>query len=166
MRHGASMKRRVTFRQYSSSDREICLSLFDANCPIFFAPNERADYLTFLEKGPSGYELCLLDDQIAGAFGLIGSDASRRRLNWIMLNPAFQGLGVGREIMERVSALATWEGLQLIEIAASHMSAPFFARFGAVITKATENGWGPGMHRVDMELSLVPNNMLERTCEK
>jgi GNAT superfamily N-acetyltransferase len=157
------MKAQVTFRPYSSNDRERCLGLFDANCPEFFAPNERADYLSFLETSENGYELCLIDDEIAGAFGLSGNDASRRRLNWIMLNPQFQGLGAGRAIMEKVAVLAASAGIQVVDIAASHMSAAFFARFGAVAMKVIDNGWGPGMHRVDMELSLRPVKSLERT---
>jgi len=152
------MSSKVTFRPYSSKDREICLGLFDANCPEFFAPNERADYLAFLESNPSGYELCLVDDDVAGAFGLIGNDGSRRRLNWIMLNPQFQGVGAGRAIMEKVAALATSQGIQVVEIAASQKSAPFFARFGAVTMTVTNNGWGSGMHRVDMQLTLGLTN--------
>ena len=148
------MNSKVTFRPYSSEDRETCLGLFDANCPEFFASNERTDYLQFLDSGPSGYQLCLVDDEVAGAFGLIGNDASRRRLNWIMLNPQFQGLGVGRAIMESVAALAASEEIQIVEIAASQKSAPFFARFGAVTMAVTDDGWGSGMHRVDMELVL------------
>jgi GNAT superfamily N-acetyltransferase len=152
------MKVKVTFRPYSSEKKEACLDLFDANCPEFFASNERADYLRFLDTGPGGYELCLIDDEVAGAFGLIVNGASRRRLNWIMLDPQFQGLGAGRAIMERVAALATSEGIQVVDIAASHKSAPFFARFGAVTMTVTHDGWGSGMHRVDMELSLRPDN--------
>src|SRR6186713_1529527 len=101
------MRSQVTFRPYSRTDKEICLVLFDANCPEFFAPNERADYLEFLEKDPRGYELCLIGSEVAGAFGLIGDGGSRRRLNWIMLDPRFQGAGAGRAIMERVVSLAS-----------------------------------------------------------
>lgn len=155
----------VTFRPYSGNDRETCLGLFDANCPEFFAPNERADYLSFLEKVPSGYELCLIEGEVAGAFGLIGDAGSRRRLNWIMLNPQFQGRGGGRAIMDRVAALAASKKVQVVEIAASQKSAPFFARFGAVTLRIIENGWGAGMHRVDMELPLTPDVSLGRTRE-
>ena len=42
----------------------------------------------------------------------------------------------------------------LIEIAASHKSAPFFAKFGATVTAHTVDGWGNGMDRIDMELLL------------
>lgn len=150
------MKPQITFRPFSAEDAEVCLGLFDANCPEFFAPDERADYSRFLAARPIGYELCLLDGEVAGAFGLIGGSAARRRLNWIMLNPKFHGFGAGRAIMERVVALAASEAVESVDIAASHKSAPFFARFGAVTLKVIENGWGAGMHRVDMELSPTP----------
>jgi GNAT superfamily N-acetyltransferase len=146
------MKAKVTFRPWARKDNELCLDLFDANCPEFFASNERDDYLRFLETDPGGYELCLIDDEVAGAFGLIGNGAFRRRLNWIMLNPKFQGVGAGRAIMERIAALAASEGIQIVDIAASQKSAPFFSKFGAVTTKVIHDGWGLGMHRVDMEL--------------
>ena len=29
------------FRPYEAADRERCLALFDANCPAYFAANER-----------------------------------------------------------------------------------------------------------------------------
>ncbi len=164
--HRASMKAKVTFKSWSRMDRELCLDLFDANCPEFFAPNERDDYLRFLETDPGGYELCLIDDEVAGAFGLIGNGASRRRLNWIMLNPQFQGFGAGRAMMQRIAALAASEKIQVVDIAASQKSAPFFLKFGAVATAVIDNGWGPGMHRIDMELTLTPDKSLERTREK
>jgi hypothetical protein len=49
-----------------------------------------------------------------------------------------------------------------VDIAASQKSAAFFARFGAVTLKVVDNGWGTGMHRIDMELPLTPDSSLER----
>jgi len=153
------MATNITFRLYALADLESCLGLFDANCPEFFAPNERDHYADFLQASPDGYELCVVNDRVVGAFGLIGGDTRRRSLNWIMLDPQSQGLGVGSAIMDRVAKLGTAAGLELVNIAASHKSAPFFARFGAVTATMTQDGWGPGMHRVDMELILNGPNI-------
>ena len=49
---------------------------------------------------------------------------------------------------------ATKESLLAIDIAASHLSAPFFTKFGASTLSETPNGWGQGMHKVDMEIVL------------
>jgi len=145
------MNTTVTFRPYTHADREACLELFDANCPEFFAPNERNDYVRFLDADPKGYEACIVGDRIAGAFGLIAGDARRMHLNWILLDPKFQGLGIGSAIMGRIATLAMDAGTDVIDIAASHKSAPFFAKFGASATATIRDGWGSGMHRVDME---------------
>jgi len=41
--------------------------MFDENTPIFFASNERLDYLSFLDSLPTDYEVCLSGESIVGA---------------------------------------------------------------------------------------------------
>lgn len=144
----------ASFRLYSSTDREACLAIFDANCPTFFAPNERIDYVSFLEAVPARYEVCEVAGRVVAAFGLVADDSKGVNLHWIMLDPGLQGAGIGSAIMKRVISAGRASQSFLIKIAASHKSAPFFAKFGAVAMLHTENGWGPGMDRVDMELRL------------
>lgn len=148
------MTPKISFRPYSGADREACLAIFDANCPAYFAPNERADYERFLKTSPNSYEVCEVAGRIVAAFGLMREGRYRDRLNWIMLDPESKGVGLGSKIMMRVISLGRTSQLRLIKIAASHKSASFFARFGAVATAHTQDGWGPGMDRVDMELPL------------
>jgi len=100
----------INFRPYSSNDRESCLSIFDANCPKYFATNERSDYAQFL--------------------------------------------GIGSIFMNRAISLANNLAINHIKIAASHLSAPFFTKYGAVKVLEIKNGWGPDMHRIDMELMV------------
>jgi N-acetylglutamate synthase-like GNAT family acetyltransferase len=128
--------------------------LFDENCPESFAPNERSDYESFLDEVPDGYELCISSEVVIAAYGLIGKDSTHRSLNWIMISPRFQGAGLGSVIMNQVKKLANKESLSTINIAASHLSQRFFKKYGAKIVKEQPNGWGPGMHRIDMVLNL------------
>lgn len=144
----------ATFRPYCKADRQACSGIFAANCPEFFAPNERRDYEEFLDLEPDGYEVCEVDGRVLGAFGLFDDKDNMKVLNWILLDPETQGAGIGSRIMDRVIHLGRASKTRTIRIAASHKSAPFFARFGAEETLTTPDGWGPGMHRVDMELSL------------
>jgi GNAT superfamily N-acetyltransferase len=155
---------RVGFSPYDEAHRDRCLAVFDANCPEFFAPNERVEYVAFLDRSPAGYEVCLVDGEVAGAFGVIVMDesadgASDLRLHWVLIDPVMQGRGVGTSIMRRVVGRArdsrAAAGTSSVQIAASDRSAPFFARFGAVEVRRTPDGWGPGMHRVDMVLSVA-----------
>ena len=144
----------VVFRPYRYEDLQACLDIFDANCPKFFASNELQEYTKFLEEKSEGYEVCVVNGQVRGAFGLLGDGKNEKTLNWILLDPRVQGLGVGSMIMERVSRIGRMSGARVVKIAASHKSAPFFARFGATTVSYSKNGWGPGMDRVDMELPL------------
>ena len=142
----------MRFRSWREEDREACLSIFDANCPDFFAPNERGDYATFLDDAPAGYEVCEIAGRVVGACGLIRHDDGSGSLNWILIDPDTQGSGIGSAMMERVVSLARSSGLASLNIAASHKSAAFFERFGAVVTERIADGWGPGMDRVNMTL--------------
>lgn len=144
----------VTFRPYRDADYQACVDIFDANCPEYFAPNERDEYRCFLRDLNEGYEVCEENGRVVGAFGLLGVGERAKGLNWILLDPRVQGIGIGSRIMKRVACIGSKSGAELIRISASHKSAPFFERFGAKAISITEDGWGPGMHRVEMELSL------------
>lgn len=122
--------------------------------PCVFAENERSDYADFLDSNLAGYEVCVSGGDIIGAFGLMGEASLYKSINWIMISPDAQGLGLGSRFMTPAITLANHHQLHHIKIAASHLSAPFFAKFGAIIVSETPNGWGPNMHRVDMELQL------------
>lgn len=143
------------FRSYLPGDAEACLALFDANCPRFFAPGERADYAAYLER-VSAYRVCVADGVVCGAFGVAPGLPGRAHLNWILIDPASQGVGIGRAMMLAAMADARGGGAMVLDIAASQHSAPFFARFGARELSHMPDGWGPGMHRIDMALEIGP----------
>ncbi|MGB0833450.1 MAG: GNAT family N-acetyltransferase [Psychrobium sp.] len=148
------MAHTVTFIPYTLEHQDACLTLFDENCPEFFAPNERDDYRGFLDQQYDGYCVCELESKVVGAFGLLQQDDGSHAINWILLSPTAQGIGLGKQIMAQVVQTAQDKGVNEISIAASHLSAPFFAKFAAKVIKETPNGWGKGMHRVDMVLSV------------
>ncbi|WP_266158855.1 GNAT family N-acetyltransferase [Dyella silvatica] len=141
------------FRDFAATDRPACLLLFDMNCPTYFAPNERDDYAQFLDQHASAYKVCVLDGHIVGAYGLYVVGTDSRALHWILFTPAIHGYGLGSMVMSRVIAAAKEDKASILHISASHKSAPFFAKFGAVAQSTTVDGWGPGMHRVDMQLA-------------
>jgi GNAT superfamily N-acetyltransferase len=148
------MAAQITFRPYRSADQADCLTLFDDNCPAFFAPNERQGYVAFLGSRTTHYEVCLFGNRIAGAFGVLPDEPQGIALRWILVSPVMQGQGLGSAMMGRVIERVRMLGGTSLYIGASHRSAPFFARFGARATATTPDGWGPGMHRVDMTLDV------------
>lgn len=144
----------IVFRSYRDSDLQTCLEMFDANCPDFFAQNERQEYQSFLESIHDGYEICEVDGRSCGAFGVFDDESNQMRIRWILLDLGMHGLGIGSKIMTRIVEVARDRNVRIIRIAASHKSSSFFARFGASTVQTTKNGWGIGMDRVDMELPI------------
>ena len=148
----------LSFRAYLESDKESCLSLFDENCPDYFAPNERGDYEAYLASNPAEYELCLQNNNTVGAFGLFKESEQVADLNWIFLSLKAQGSGIGSIMMQKAKSRAVDLGVEVIQIATSHKAYKFFEKQGAVSVSEMEDGWGPGMHRIDMKLQIVPTN--------
>jgi len=145
----------VQFLIYDHSYFDSCLRLFDENCPSYFAENEREDYISFLKGSPSNYFVGAIDLDIVSAFGLITEpDSFRGRLSWILVSPESKGNGIGVEMMNLLKKSAIEKKLTAVDIAASHLSAAFFKKFGAKELNKTTNGWGLGMHRIDMELEF------------
>jgi GNAT superfamily N-acetyltransferase/diadenosine tetraphosphate (Ap4A) HIT family hydrolase len=151
------------FVPYEARQRDRCLALFDQNCPEFFAPNERAEYAAFLDAEPRGYMVVTDGDVVLGAFGLTDTgNPRRRRVSWILVAASAKGRGIGAAMMRDAVGRTRAANASVIEIAASHLSAPFFAKFGARVIRRTDDGWGPGMHRLDMELRV--NDVLLTTA--
>ncbi|MDX2410354.1 MAG: GNAT family N-acetyltransferase [Woeseiaceae bacterium] len=145
---------KIAFRPYRKGDFNACIDIFDANCPEYLAPSERQDYEKFLEDPPKGYEVCEIDGQVIGVFGLIGDSKIEKRLNWILVDAKTQGMGVGARIMERVIHLGRQSKTKTVGLATSQKVAPFFEKYGATTTSITRDGHGLGIDRVDMVLPL------------
>ena len=144
----------IAFRPYRREDYNACIDIFDANCPVYLAPNERKDYESFLESAPEGYEVCEVDGHVRGVFGLFGNRTNEKRLNWIMVDSKTHGMGIGARIMERVIQLGRNSETTVIGLSTSQKVAPFFEKYGATTTSMTKDGHGPGIDRVDMLLPL------------
>ena len=143
----------MELRPYRSDDAAACLALFDTNVPAYFASEERPGYAEFLAAMPVPYLVLLEDDRIVGCGG-VGLRDGEARMCWGIVDGARHRAGLGtRLLLERLVAGAelgaTRAGLDTIP-----RTVPFFARFGFVVVREVEDGYGPGLHRRDMQLVL------------
>ena len=145
----------LTFRLYDSSQVEACLSLFDSNCPAFFAAEERRDYFDFLSAAPLNYFLGLEGNNVVCAFGYSTTSDERPSLNWIMVAPAYQKSGAGNAMMGLYIDYLVANQKQFGSISTSQHDEHYFERYGALRIGYAEHGWGEGMHRVEMLLPVA-----------
>jgi hypothetical protein len=79
------------FRPFEARDRAGCLALFEANCPVYFAPNEREDYEAFLAARPQSYKVCVYDSGIVGRSACMRSIVRTLRYIGFSLRPQCTG---------------------------------------------------------------------------
>lgn len=145
----------IKYLDYNERYFRECLELFDENCPRYFAENEKEDYIDFLNRRRSDYFVGSMGALVVSAFGMTSElTSSRGRLSWILVSQKSKGNGIGTQMMEFVKNAAIEKNLKAIDIAASHLSASFFKKFGAIELNRIPNGWGENMHRIDMEINL------------
>jgi len=146
---------KLIFKDYNETYFDECLVLFDKNCPAYFAPDEREDYIEFLKSKSKVYKIGFIKHQVVAVFGFdIDLQTKRARITWIMTCPSMHAKGLGSEMMLYAKKMAIAHQIIIIDIAASHLSAPFFKKFGAKAIGEIKDGWGLNIDRIDMELLL------------
>lgn len=144
----------IHLRPYTLADRPACLALFDANTPRFFDPSERAGYDAFLADPAGPYLVGTLADRPVAAGGLVLNPPAAT-LAWGMVHPEHQRHGLGSQLLTARIALArAAPGIETLLLDTSQHSRGFYERHGFAATAETPDGYGPGLARIDMTLSL------------
>lgn len=146
-------------RAYQPSDREACLSIFDANTPPSFLPSERADFEGWLDGPESSAEYLVMEGTpgvvACGGLWLNKDPQQPAGFVWGMVHPDWQRQGLGdaltRVRLARLQAL----GVAQAVLDTSQLTAPFYARMGFHEVQRTPNGYGLGLDRVDMVANLA-----------
>ena len=144
----------MRFKEYTPSDYEACLELFELNCPSYFAEEEREDYKQYLGSNSDEYLLGYQDNSLVCCFGIGNISKDVASLTWIMVHPEHHRGGYGSAMMSHFFSRVKANSKQRVLIATSQHAEAFFRKYGAERLKFTEDGWGQGMHRIDMQISL------------
>ena len=143
----------LIFSDYHPSDRPTCSELFERNCPAYFAIEERPEYQAFLAAEPKPYWLAWADNVAVACYG-VTIERFVASIDWIMVDPSHQSLGVGDAMVKRAFDLFNKHNVKELKVATSQHANRFFERYGLIETSTTLHGFGKGMHRIDMVMSL------------
>ena len=143
----------LIFSDYHPSDRPTCSALFERNCPTYFAIEERSEYRAFLEAEPKQYWLAWANNVAVACYG-VTVEIDVASIDWIMVDPSHQSMGVGDAMMQRAFDLLKVLELKELKVATSQHASRFFEHYGLVETSIALHGWGKGMHKIDMVMSL------------
>lgn len=146
----------MNFRPYTPTDYASCLAIFDSNVPLFFAPEEGAEFIEFLENPLGSY--FVLTDEDGGIVGCGGYGEMNRVgvLTWGMIRRDLHKQGLGRLLLrERIEHLKEHQPhIGEIQMNTSQHSVNFFEREGFRATKIKLNGFAPGLHEYHLKLEI------------
>lgn len=148
----------VTARPYHVADRDACLALFDGNVPRFFDPDERAGFADFLDTHAErwAYRVLASDGSVVACGGhAVIDDGTTADLCWGMVDRAHHGTGLGSLLtVARIDAARALPGMLRVRLDTSQHTAGFYHRFGFVTDAVVLDGYGPGLDRHEMTLTL------------
>lgn len=146
----------IRWRAYQQQDLDDCLRLFRSNQQPYFAADEYEEYQQFLTEEVNAktapYFVLLDGNDVVGCGGYMRCDDAVF-LTWGMLERSLHGQGLGRELINgRIEKIRAEFGSLPICIETSQFTAPIYQRLSFIEVKRTENGFGPGLHAVRMQL--------------
>ena len=143
-------------RAYVSSDRDDCIRAFRSNTPTYFLPEELADYEQFLDRLPGPYFAVVGENELIACGGTAtGRVKGEADVCWTIVHAQHQRQGAGNLLMAScVTEILAIPECDTVRLDTSQHSRGFFERWGFTATSMTPNGYGPGLDRIEMRITL------------
>ena len=133
------------------------------NFDLFFESKiatELSEFLNQFNPGHDGFWLAMVDDKIVGAVAIDGKEAktSGARLRWFIVDPDYQGRGVGQRLLEEAITFCRKADIQrayLHSFAGLDAARHLYEKFGFVLCEEKQDKtWGMTVTEQTFELTL------------
>ncbi len=140
-------------REYQPHDQHALIEILRLNTPLYFAPEEEADFIFYLNQLREDYFVLEEGGLVLGAGGINYLSENREtRISWDLLHPDFHGKGFGKQLLEhRMSWIREKTPDNRIVVRTSQLAFGFYEKSGFVLTEVLENYWAPGLDLYRME---------------
>lgn len=136
------MNQKTKIREYVPGDKESVMEIMKMNIPKYFAESEINDLDNYLKYETEKYFVAEIDNKIVGAGGINFEDSSKAKISWDFVNPKYQGLGVGKELLNhRLNILKSMKNINEIIVRTSQMAYKFYEKNGFILKKVTKDYW-------------------------
>ena len=146
----------MLIRPYTPADQEALLQILRLNTPAYFAPEEEADFVAYLAHKREDYFVVEEAGQVVASGGLnYFDDYTWARISWDLVHPAFQGKGIGRELMLfRMARAKEKPTIKLLQVRTSQLVYPFYQKLGFELEKVEKDFWAPGIDLWQLNMKL------------
>lgn len=116
------------------------------NTPEFFAQEEEAHFISYLKNESKYYYLFEQRGKILGCGGFnFLKNENNARISWDMIDPQFQGKGIGRALVEyRISEIKKIDTKIDIQVRTSQLVFSFYEKQGFQLEEIIKDFWAPG----------------------
>ena len=145
----------IIIREYQQADKNAVMDLIRQNIPEYFAPEEEADFSSYLDSGRELYYVLLFNNRIAGCGGInFAENKTIGRISWDIIHPEYQGKSLGTQLLiHRIEKLKSIGSIQKITVRTSQLAYKFYEKQGFVLKETQKNYWAEGFDMYRMEYS-------------
>lgn len=138
---------------YTPKDKLTLIELFNLNVPVYFAPHELGEFLTYLEIKNETYLCIYHENKIVGGVGYDYKEEDKSgRINWIFLHPNCKAKGLGRQAVKFcITKLTKDKRVEKLVVRTSQLAYKFFEHFNYKLIKIEKDYWATGLDLYLME---------------
>lgn len=142
----------IRIRKYHISDKPELMEILQMNIPQYFAETEIKDFDHYLDSAIEQYFVIEINDKIVGSGGINFEKASKTgKLSWDIINPNFQGKGLGTDLLKhRIALLHSMPDVEKITVRTSQFAFQFYEKNGFVLEKTQKDFWAKGFDMYKM----------------
>lgn len=143
-------------RKYRNEDFDALLELFRRNTPSAFAPEEEAEFRTYLLTELEDYFVWEENGKVLAGGGInYHPEEKEIRLSWDMVDPSIQGKGIGKALFQyRFRHILSKHQYVKLVVRTSQMAHEFYGKRGFQLVYTEKDYWAPGYDLYFMTLNL------------
>lgn len=143
---------KIRIRKYHISDKPELMEILQMNTPQYFAETEIKDFDHYLDSAIEQYFVIEINDKIVGSGGINFEKASKTgKLSWDIINPNFQGKGLGTDLLKhRIALLHSMPDVEKITVRTSQFAFQFYEKNGFVLEETQKDFWAKGFDMYKM----------------
>lgn len=147
------MQTAVVIREYDERDKGAVIELLKLNTPQYFAPEEEADLIHYLDHEIDHYFVLEYNGAVVGCGGInFSEDGATGKISWDILHPSYQGKGLGSILLNyRIKKLQSFRQIQNISVRTSQMVYKFYEKNGFELKEVIRDYWAEGFDLYQME---------------
>lgn len=146
------MDNELIIREYDIYDKPKLIEILRSNVPKYFDVSEVDDFKDYMDNEVEKYFVVELNKEIVGSGGInFENDYKIGKISWDIINPNFQGIGIGGKLLKhRIELLKSMDSIEIISVRTSQLAYKFYEKHGFALKEIHKDYWAQGFDMYKM----------------